>query len=207
LLAALLIGGAGPDPAIEAKTRAFLERPEQIAAVRDALLGQAASLPRACAGLVFQPVEFLMAMPPAPRFDAGGTMVEGSVRQRFASSGCGGFAPLFNVWVVAAPGQKARTFTAYPGTTSASVDLQRAATPTATVAAGRVAGGCGSLDVIDTRDIGFDAAAGKARPWREIWLVGGCDMYATVLLRFVPGSDGRVAVEAPADGVRRVALR
>lgn len=223
LLGALLVGAAGPapalegpalegkvleGPALEGKVRAFFERPEQMDAVRDVVIRQAASLPRACEGLQFRPVEFLMATPPTPRFDAAGMMVEGRVRQRFASGGCGTFAPLFNVWTIAAPGEKLRTFTSYPGTSSASVDAQHDATPTVTVAAGRVAGGCGSLEVIDTRDIGLDASPGTGvRSWREAWLVGGCGMYATVLLHFVPGPDGRVAAEVPPDGVRRVALR
>jgi hypothetical protein len=208
VLAALSLVAAGPSPEIQAKARAFLSRPEQVDAVREAVLRQAASLPRACGDLAFKPVEVLVAEPPAPRFDESGTMIEGSIRERFASGGCPGFAPLFNVWTVAAPGQAVRTFMAYPGTSSASVELQRMATPTATVAAGRVAPGCGSLDVLDTKDIGFDAAAGSgARPWREVWLVGGCDIYVTVLLRFVPEKDGIVAVDAPPDGVRRVALR
>lgn len=208
VMAALMVGGAGPAPDVEAKTRAFLSRPEQIDAVRDAVLDQASALPRACPDLTFKAVELLLASPPEPRFDAAGTMVEGSVRQRFASGGCPGFAPLFNVWVIATPGEAVRTFTAYPGTTSASVDLQKVAMPTAAVAAGRVVGGCGSLDVIDTKDLGFEPGTGKgARPWREIWLVGGCDMYATVSLRFVPSADGHIGVDAPADGVRRVTLR
>ena len=198
-------GAAGIDPAVEAKTKAFLERPEQLAATERALSVQAGSIPFTCPALTLTQAALLIDLP-APRFDAGGTMVDGRVRQRFSSGGCGGFRLLFNVWVIAKPGEAVRTVAAHPGTSGAALDLQEAATPTATVAAGQLLGGCGSLDVIDTLEVGPDAPGASA--WREVWLVGGCGIFAQVLLRFVPDPrGGRTLVEAPPEGVRRLEVR
>lgn len=208
VLSALLIGAAGPEPALEGKVRAFLERPEQIAAIKTALETQARSTPYLCSELTITPEQVFLKMPPAPRFDARGTMIEGSVRQRFTSSGCKGFQPLFNVWVIAAPGAPTRTVAAYLGTTTAFIDLQDTATPIATVAAGRVLGGCASLDVIDTKEIGYETPGANSGPWREVWLIGGCDLLAQVVLRFLPlPAQRRTQIEVPPDGVRRVNLR
>ena len=208
VLAAVLVGAAGLDPVIEAKTKAFLGRPDQIEAVREALVAQVASIPFVCTGLTLSPPALLIDQP-LPRFDADGTMVEGRVQQRFVGGGCGSLRLLLNIWLIAKPGEATRAVAAYPGTTGAAVDLQQAATPTATVAAGRVIGGCGSLDVIDTTDIGLDTPAGRGSgAWREVWLVSGCGRFAQVLLHFVPDkAGGRTRVEVPPDGVRGLDLR
>lgn len=207
LLGAVSVAGAGPAPDLEAKTQAFLERPEQIEAIKAALVAQARSLPRACPDLVVTPAELFLAEPPVPLFDDHGTMVEGNVRQRFSSSGCGTFHPMFNLWVIAAPGEKIRTVAGYPGTTTASLELQQTATPIATVAAGRVLGGCGSVDVLDTKDLGADSSEAPGARW-EAWLAGGCGMFAQVTLHFVPDpARDRTRVEVPPAGVLRINLR
>lgn len=184
--------------------RAFIARPEQDASMQSALRAKAAQLGLSCPGNVFQPRDTTLLPAPTPRFDAGGTMRQGLIRQRFAALGCPGPASILNVWVFAAgDGLPVKIVAGYPGTTRADPQLMRDATPVVLAIAARLAPGCQSLAVIDTHLVA-PAPADGATPWTENWLVGGCGKRIALTVRFFPDPARRgTRIEVP-DTLARV---
>ena len=204
--------GAGPLPVSydpRPQARAFLARSENDRDMQTALRAKAATMPGLCPSLSFVPTETFVKMPPPPQFDAAGTMTRGSIRQRFAGRGCPMGEPIFNIWVITAPGLPIRTVVSLMGTTRADIDLQEDATPVAVATASRHVPGCPSLSPLDTKLIGFDTSGNDpARPWTEQWLVAGCGKFVSVAVHFRPDPARQMTgIVAPVDEAQVMNLR
>ncbi len=202
LLAGMCTAAYAEEKDLNALARAFLDRPVQKHDIGVALTAKAARLPGLCPNITFTPTELFVKTPPPPKFNEAGDLVDGGLRQRYSSSGCGKFEPVFNVWVIASPGLPLRTVTTVPGTSRTYVDLQEAAVAALGDTARRAIPDCPGLTVVDTKLVGFDTPGDDPLgPFRENWLVGGCGKLAVVKLHFVPEKEKqhtRVEVDGPA---------
>lgn len=187
--AGALSGAASPGSpaAIVQQARAFLARPEQDRDMQTALKARASGSPAACPSSAFVPGDTSVAANPPPQFDANGTMVRGSVRQRFTMIGCS--SPLtLNVFVVTEPAMPTRTISGLSGTTIGSPDLQAEALPSAIAAARPLIPNCAQITAVDTRLVGADLTASgqPVNPWTEMWLMAGCGRLVSTTLHFTP---------------------
>lgn len=202
LVAGLSSAAQAEEKDLSTLARAFLDRPVQQHDIGVALTAKAEHLPGLCPAIRFTPTELFVKTPPRPIFNDAGDLVDGGLRQRYSSAGCGKFEPIFNVWVITAPGQPLRTITTVPGTSRTYVDLQEKVVATLGDAARHAIPDCKGLTVVDTKLRGFDTPTDvPTGPFREDWLLGGCGKLAVVKLHFIPEKDKqnmRVELDGPA---------
>jgi hypothetical protein len=197
---------AGDDLIRQAK--AFLARPENDRDMQTALRARAATHPFLCPAVSFVPEQLVVGTNPPPIFDANGTMVKGSLRQRFRAIGCTA-KPLLSVFVITAPGMPTRTVAGLMGATIADPQLQNDAIPQAITAARGLIPRCERLLPIDTRFTGVDPVTTGAppTPWTEYWLVAGCGRYVQTALHFTPDpANARMGIVANSSESKLIAL-
>ncbi|HVT50966.1 MAG TPA: hypothetical protein VHE77_05335 [Dongiaceae bacterium] len=150
-------------------------------------------------------------------FDASGKPINGAWFDEAVMSGCG-YSHKVSMFTAAIDG-KLKQLRALPGTTYTDFLLQHGSVPYAIDAAeGIVSPTCDNADIygsvrriVDTRFVGFegapfpDAPPGRqARPWREDWVVAGCDAHALVVMHFVPDPNGGTRFIANPDETKRI---
>lgn len=196
LVSAAALAGASAQAADEISPAllAYTAAPEHRAAVMSAVRPYFAIIPSCTPGTakritlaVTTPVTFAASGAPA-----SGAWVEGVKVEGCTTSG------LFNVITIIQPTGPPRVGGLLPGTTRAPWMLQRDALPSArSLAAGKIAGGCGDLRVVDTSFEGFGEVADPQTPadrerrtWSEHWTFAGCGQQTTVTMRFAPDRTG-----------------
>jgi hypothetical protein len=131
-------------------------------------------------------------------------------KQTFPVSGCGNDT-ILNFYFSAGTDEKINTVIGQPGTTHASLTLQRDALPYVTIGARLVAKDCNIFDVKNTKFEGYGLANPSApdpgpnngfRPWWETWTVAGCDRTVDVPIDFKPDDKGTQIIQ-PGGAVAR----
>jgi hypothetical protein len=190
----ILFGQACPQPAAADEggaLRAFMGSSYYAGLIHKGLAALPPDEFRQCPTLVSNGSRVTILRPVA--FDPNGFPNTGLWRQSFPVSGCGNDT-IVNFYFLAEAGQKISLLIGMPGSTIASLLLQSAGRRFTTLAAQRVAPGCQSFTVVDTRFEGFEqgngGSASATRPWRESWRLLGCGHRYTVALDFAPNERG-----------------
>lgn len=196
LLALLSIGrGALADDSVDPRFLAFLHSDAHRAAVVKIATDQAQGLPAPCAGARFRPVGDVDLFLP-PQFDGGGRVTHGLWREQVLAEGCGTIE-LLNVFSLGDPSGTPKLLGGLPGTTRASLVLQKQGLPLAAHGLPASAAQCRDVRVVDTA-LSPDAPKDRISPWHETWTVLACDKAYPVSLRFTPGADGAtIALDSP----------
>jgi hypothetical protein len=150
-------------------------------------------------------------------FDASGKPTNGAWFDEAVLSGCG-YNHKVSIFTAVFDGVVKRV-PALPGTTYTDFLLQHGSVPYALHAAeGIVSPDCDNAAIfgskrriVDTRFVAFEgppfpgAPPGRqARPWREDWVVAGCDVHALVVMHFVPDPKGGTRFTADPDETKPI---
>jgi len=161
--------------------------------------------PGYCPTMKLRSVHLLIAQ--GPQIDANGAIIGGAFRETWMGLDCGDAHPRLNVWTVVQPNRAPDVFLSYNGTSIADPRLQRDGYPMAMASANHRVPNCARMEVADTH---FDAYEGPplpasggrtVRPWREAWLMIGCEHAVKVVMHFIPDSTGTSAASHPQESV------
>lgn len=184
-----------------AALQAFINTPEHKAALMGSLRPYFGSLPT-CHPETARRIGLVVLKPVS--FEATGVLSTGAWKESVQVEGCG-TSGLFNILTVAREGAPPLTGAMLPGTTHASMLLQRdALTAARSTALARLTSGCTEIHVIDTKFEGFGETVNANVPvgrdgrlWRETWTLIGCGQQATVSMQFVPDRTGTTFTAGP----------
>ena len=158
-----------------------------------------------CPALKSSPSKLALAQ--SVEFGPDGVPNLGAWWEHLSVSGCGNDTVL-NVFFVVAPDKtRINTIVAFPGTTRASIALQKDALQFALLAL-EAKETCSRAHIRNTRFGAFGlkvpaedvAENAVSKPWWEVWTLAGCDKTFDVLMQFVPDATGTKII-APAGGV------
>lgn len=150
--------------------------------------------PGYCPSMKLRSVYLLVAQ--GPEMDANGAIVGGAFRESWMGMNCGDAHPRLNVWTVVQPNQPPSVFLSYNGTSNADPQLQHDGYRMALASANAKVPNCARMEVADTHFETYEgspvpASGGRnVRPWREAWLMVGCQHAVKVVVHFVPDSSG-----------------
>lgn len=149
-----------------------------------------------CAGARFTPAPEIAVYLPVV-FDKTGAPVAGEWREGVVASGCGAKVTLNVLTLITAP-STLETGYLLPGGSIADPVLQNAAQAFAVKAAGGIPPGCGQGFIANTAFAGYDDAAAKSGPWKELWTLDLCGPPKQVVVHFEADVTGTTIEAAPA---------
>ena len=161
--------------------------------------------PGYCPAMKLRSVHLLVAQ--GPQVDGNGAIVGGVFRESWMGLNCGDAHPRLNVWTVVQANRAPDVFLSYNGTSIADPRLQRDGYPMAMASANHRVPNCARMEVADTH---FDTYEGspmpasggrRVRPWREAWLMVGCEHAVKVVMHFIPDSTGTTAASHAQESV------
>ncbi len=197
-LAALLLlpGLAQAAPASAQAFAAVLQNPGHRQLVLAAAQRTPVWLHVGCAAARFTPAPEVAVYLPVV-FDKTGAPVSGEWREGVVAAGCGAPVTLNVLTLITAP-STLKTGYLLPGASIADPVLQNAAQAFAVKAAGGIPPGCAQGFIADTAFAGYDDAARKSGPWKELWTLVLCGAPRRVVVHFEADATGTTIAAAPA---------
>lgn len=175
---------ADPTPELQAFVATPAHQAEALKAAQASGLWQ----DRPCAAASFSPSHATSVLEPVTFGKAGPT--GGVWQEQVVATGCGARVAL-NVGAVAEGAGRLRLGPMLPGDTHADMLLQTDAAKVAQAVNGVRKDGCTRTYFADTAFIAYDPPDAQGRrAWRERWAIASCGQPTTMVVQFVPDSNG-----------------